>query len=88
MKRASEVSVRDLVEDMIESFPERYREYLELESFFCDAHSRVYIRPGLAQGIAEKRFDELYRFFRFDYARTKFNTVFWAGSRIHTKAAA
>ncbi len=86
MKRASVVSVKDLAEDMIESFPERYREYLDLESFFCDAHSRVYIRPGLETDQAYKRLDELYRFFRFDYVRTKFNTVFWASSRITTKA--
>lgn len=79
-KKESTANGPSITEDMIESFPDVYREYLNLESYFCDPRSPVfYSRKDDSK--AWGRFNELFQFFRFDSSRQKYKTIFWEGKQ-------
>lgn len=57
-------------------YPDLYREYLYLEGFFCDSRSMATV-PRDKELPAIKRLNELFTFFKFEDARSRFGTAFW-----------
>jgi len=80
-KKESTANGPSVTEEMIESFPDAYREYLSLESYFCDARSRIFLSRK-DESKAWGRFNELIQLFRFDSTRQKYKTVFWEGKQV------
>ncbi len=79
-KKESTANGPSITEDMIESFPDVYREYLNLESYFTDARSMAFFSRK-NESNAWNRFNELFQFFRFDDSRHKYKTIFWEGKQ-------
>jgi hypothetical protein len=81
MKRFEPQTGPDLTEKLIEANPERYREYHDLERAFSDPYSPLPAWTSAAEeSHAWERYGELFRFFRFEFCRKKYNTAFWGNS--------
>ncbi len=78
---------KDFTERQIELYPDVYREYLHIEDALCSAYSTTRV-TGNTEATMYKRLDELFRFFRFDAARSKHSTCFWQGARASSKRPA
>lgn len=80
MKRFEPQTGPDLTEKLIEAHPETYREYHDLEREFSDAYAPTYGGDRADESARWERYGELFRFFRFEFCRKKYNTAFWGNS--------
>ncbi len=82
MKKQMNANGPSLSEELIQAFPEVYREYQALEGAFSTPGSMVSITRK-NESKMQARFNELFAFFQFTVSRGKYKTNFWEGKFIN-----